>query len=74
MRIEQNIRAMGNKLVERQLNRPPLRVGREALAIRLPRPGQDVRPQMNAVLLTTLPLMMPAGWPGATQAICNGPR
>ncbi len=52
MCIEQNIRAMGNKVVERQLNRPPLRVGHEALAIRLPRPGQGVRPQMNAVLLT----------------------
>src|SRR5271165_5281891 len=51
MSIEQNIRAMGNKVVEPQLNRPPLRVGREDLAIRLPRPGQGVRPQMNAVLL-----------------------
>ena len=27
--IEQNIRAMWNKAVKRQLNRPPLRVGRE---------------------------------------------
>jgi hypothetical protein len=52
MSIEQYIRAMGNKVVEPQLNRPPLRVGREDLAIRLPRPGQGVRPQMNAVLLT----------------------
>src|SRR5271165_5162183 len=43
---------MGNKVVERQLNRPPLRVGRENLAIGLPRPGHGVRPQMNAVLLT----------------------
>ena len=39
-------------MVERQLNRPPLRVCREDLAIRLPRPVQGVRPQMNAVLLT----------------------
>ena len=38
-------------MVERQLNRPPIRVCRENLAIRLPRPGQRVRPQMNAVLL-----------------------
>src|SRR5271166_6790097 len=43
---------MRNKVVERQLNRPPLRVGRENLAIGLPRPGHGVRPQMNAVLLT----------------------
>ncbi len=52
MSIERNIRAMWNKAVERQLNRLPLRVGREDLAIGLPRPGQGVRPQMNAVLLT----------------------
>ena len=52
MSIEQNIRAIGNKVVERQLDRPPLRVGREDLAIGLPRLGQGVRPQMNAVLLT----------------------
>ncbi len=51
MSIEQHIRAMGNKAVERQLNRPPLRVGLEGLAVRLPRPSQGVRPQMNGVLL-----------------------
>jgi hypothetical protein len=42
---------MGNKVVKRQLNRSPLRVCREDLAIRLPRPCQGVRPQMNTVLL-----------------------
>src|SRR5512135_3250425 len=52
MSIEQKIRAMGNKVVERELNRPPLRVGFEGLAIGLPRPGQGVRAQMNGVLLT----------------------
>ena len=52
MSIEQNIRAMGTKAVERQLNGAPLSVGGEALAIRLPRPGQGVRPQMNGILLT----------------------
>ena len=38
-------------MVERQLNRPPLRIGREDLAKRLPWLGQSVRPQMNAVFL-----------------------
>jgi hypothetical protein len=38
-------------VVERQLNRPPLRVGREDLAKRLPGLGQGVRP-LNAVLLS----------------------
>ncbi len=51
MGVERNISAMGNKAVERQLNRPPLHVGREDLAIRLPRPRQGIRAQMNAVVL-----------------------
>jgi hypothetical protein len=50
--IERNIGAVRNKLVERQPSRPPFRIGRKSLAIRLPRPEQCVRPQMNAVLLT----------------------
>jgi hypothetical protein len=42
---------MRNKMLKRQLNRLPVRIGREALAIRLPRPSQGVRPQMNAIFL-----------------------
>jgi len=51
MRIERNTGAIGNKAIERQLNRPPRRVGRETLAVRLPRPDQGGSPQVNAVLL-----------------------
>jgi len=52
MRIEGNIGAIGNKATERQLNRPLRRIGRENLAVSLPRLGQGVSPKMNAVLLT----------------------
>jgi hypothetical protein len=65
MSIELTIRTMGNKVVEREPNRPPLRVGFECLAIGLPRPGQGGRPQMNAVLFASAEYVELDAAPGA---------